>query len=371
MRPKQMEEVLYNAILNRDDLGFYGDRGIGKSNIVEHTIERVRQEILSNSIALPKWTVKPSPENKSIVNTLFIHASISEPTDQRGLPAIKLVKIAEDKEAQKAVFVPFGELDQMINATGILVVFLDDFGQAPPLVQASFMQIILARRINEHVISSSCIFVVCTNERGKDTGVHGMLEPMKDRFLTLVKLETDWKQWVEWATSKRIVPSVIAYHKWVGNKDKTNDHLNNYRPKNDMTRSPSPRGWEFISKTIEHNYPIECLEEMFCGTIGEVEGHAFYSFLREYKDLVHPDLIIANPDTSDIPINKPSVMWSVLTALASRTDRKNFSNVYKYLLRLPPEWSEFLMVDIVRLNPDLKKSKEYIMYKALHSDTEI
>lgn len=362
MRTKTVIDVLYNAILNKDDLMLVGDPGVGKSNIAEQVYARVKDEIENDKIPCPIWIKKKE------VKILYIHAVVSDPTDPKGMPWV--VVSADTREAE-ARFIPFGDLKEMIEAEGMLIVLLDDFGQAPPLVQAGFMQIILARRINGHVMAGGVVFIACTNKRGGNTGVQGILEPMKDRFLSLITVEAYWQDWCEWAvTSGRIIPEVIAYHRWCGTNDKEHNHLSNFNPTKDMSRSPSPRAWEFISKTIVHKYPQEALREMFCGTVGEAEGNAFHTFLKQYRDLVHPDLIIASPETADIPVN-PSVLWSVLTALVGRVNDKNFYPICRYANRLGSEWSTFLMTDCIRKNSALKKTKGYIEWALAHGETQI
>jgi hypothetical protein len=361
MRTKKVSQVLVQAILNRDSLMFIGDPGVGKSEIVDQAVSFIERGFADGSIPQPSWI------KTKAIKSLFIHAVISDPTDAKGLPFVVVSKEGKSE----AVFLPFGDLLEMINANYLLVVVLDDFGQAPALVQASFMQIVRARRINGHTISDGVVFVACTNKRGDNAGVQGILEPMKDRFMSLINVESHWQDWCEWATlSGRVKPEVIAYHRWCGNNDKDKNHLSNFRPTREMTRSPSPRAWEYMSGILSHNYPLDCLREMFVGAVGEEEGNAFYSFLSQYRDLVHPDVILSNPEQADIPTN-PSVLWSVLTALVARVNSKTFPAISKYAGRLAPEWSVFLMTDCARKDSTIKKTKPFVEWSIKHSDVQI
>ena len=57
-----------------------------------------------------------------------------------------------------AYFLPYGELHEILHAQEETIFFLDDLGQATPAVQAACMQLILARRINGHIVSDKVTF---------------------------------------------------------------------------------------------------------------------------------------------------------------------------------------------------------------------
>jgi hypothetical protein len=137
-----------------------------------------------------------------------------------------------------------------------------------------------------------------------------------------------------------------------------------------MVNSPCPRTWEDVSKDLDAGYPQDTLREMFTGSIGEEEANAFYAFLSQWRDLVHPDAILASPDTADIP-SSPSVLWSVLTALIGRVETSNFPAIGKYANRLEAEWSTYLVTDCIRKHPKLKKTKTYIEWALKFGEAQI
>lgn len=370
MRTKMVSKVIYNAVMNCDTLLLIGDRGVGKSNLVVQAVDQIAEELKDNPKLLPSWC-EPITEGYEypMVDSMYIHAILSDPTDSgKGMP---WVVVNKETGVAKAVFIPLYEMERMMSAKGVLVVVLEDFGQAPPLCQAGYMQKVLAREINGQKISDSVVFIICSNERGADTGVHGILEPMKDRALSIIKVEAFWEDWCEFAmASGRFVPEVIAYHRWCGNSDRDHNHLNKYVPTRSMERSPSPRAWEFISHTIAHGYPKEVIREMFCGTVGQEEGNAFFSFLSQYRELVHPDMVIANPEGEAIPKN-PSVLWSVIVALASRANKKNFPAIAIYANRLAKEWGYALISDCIRKDVSLKETKTYVDWAVANSNVLI
>ncbi len=126
-----------------------------------------------------------------------MHPVVSDPTDFKGLPGII---------GDKAEFLPFGDLRQMIEADKPTIVFLDDLGQAPAVVQAACMQLLLARQINGKKISGHIVFIAATNRREDRAGVTGILEPVKSRFKTILDLEVSADEWTEWAFKNNMPP---------------------------------------------------------------------------------------------------------------------------------------------------------------------
>lgn len=106
MRPKELEKAIAFAISNRFPVLVQGAPGVGKSAIVEQCCARAGAELIIS------------------------HPVVSDPTDYKGLPF-------PGKEGKEAHFLPFGELNKLINADKLTVFFLDDLGQAPMSVQAA------------------------------------------------------------------------------------------------------------------------------------------------------------------------------------------------------------------------------------------
>src|ERR1700733_3892079 len=112
--PKQLAELLAAMIPARLPLLITGAPGIGKSDIIGQAAHAAQADLLIS------------------------HPAVADPTDAKGLPWPKT-------GTDEATFLPFGELAHAIKSTRPTVWLLDDLGQATPAVQASFMQLILAR----------------------------------------------------------------------------------------------------------------------------------------------------------------------------------------------------------------------------------
>src|SRR6185437_7083804 len=180
MRPTQVKTLLVSTIKAAMPVLIVGKPGVGKSDVVGQASVDADAEILIS------------------------HPAVADPTDAKRLPWA-------EPGAAVATFLPFGDLAQAMSAKKPLVWFLDDLGQASPAVQASFMQLILARRVNGHALPKEVVFIAATNRREDRAGVSGILEPVKSRFAAIVEMDVDTDDWTTWATHNDIRAEVVAF----------------------------------------------------------------------------------------------------------------------------------------------------------------
>lgn len=294
MKPSELKTALVAAIRARLPILITGAPGIGKSDIVEQAAHESGAEIILS------------------------HPAVADPTDAKGLPWV--VNGA-------ATFLAFGELQRAIDATTPTVWFLDDLGQASPAVQASYMQLLLARRVNGHKLSQHVTFVSATNRRTDRSGVTGILEAVKSRFASILELEPDVNEWCTWAIDRDLPPELVAYLRFQP------DNLCKFQATNDLTNSPVPRTWSHVARIMELQLPQSLQFTMIAGAIGEGAATEFCAFLRMYAELPSIDQILIDPMTPAIPSN-PAAMYAVATALAHRATTQNFPRIAQYVQRL-------------------------------------
>lgn len=294
IRPSHLRALLAKTIPAKLPVLISGAPGIGKSDIV---------------------TQACAEANASCV---LMHPVISDPTDFKGMPWVS------DGEA---TFLPFGELQTLINAKTLTACFLDDLGQANPAVQAAAMQLILARRINGHAVSPHVVFLAATNRRSDRAGVSGILEPVKSRFATIVELAANIDDWAAWAMSAGVAPEIVAFLQF------RPEHLSNFKASADMVNSPSPRTWSSVSKILSLGLPRELQLVTIEGAVGPGVAGEFVSFLRIWQDMVSPDLVLTSPDSAPIP-KEPSALYALVTAIAVRVKTQSMGRFCRYLDRL-------------------------------------
>ena len=290
-------------------------------------------------------------------DVIVSHPVIEDPTNYKGMPWVVTI----NGEVQ-AKWIPFGDLVQLINAKNNVIWLIDDIGQAPLSVQAALMQLVHrdSRAINGNKISDSVSIIACTNRRKDKAGVTGFIEPLKSRFLTMVELEPDVKDWQEWAlTDGNIDLSVVSYLR--------------YRPElfckpdenNDLRAWPSPRTWEHASRLISQRLPRRILTECLNGTIGEAAAVDFAKYLRVWDELPDIDEIIASPKTTALPTTSMS-KYACVGALVGAMDKKNASPILEYIDRLDPEFGTLFAVFLKTRAPQLMETKAYIDWTCKH-----
>jgi len=286
---------------------------------------------------------------------IISHPVVSDPTDYKGLPFVV---------EGKAEFLPFGDLREIVETRKPTVFFLDDLGQAPASVQAAAMQLLLARRINGHKVSYKVTFIAATNRRQDKAGVQGILEPVKSRFVSILNLDVDTNDWCKWAIKNNMPAELVAFIRF------RPELLDDFKPTRDMVNSPCPRTVAHIGKLLNTGLAKELEYETFAGAAGEGFAAEFIAFLKAYRNLPNPDLVIMNPEKSEVPA-EPSILYAVCGALASKAGENNFTNIIKYANRMPQEFAVALVKDAVNRKSDLVNTKAFIEWASDHSDVLI
>ena len=254
----QLADILTVAIPNRFNVLITGAPGIGKTDAGTTAAGRLKQDLLVS------------------------HPVTSEPPDYKGLPS----RAADGKSAE---FLPYGDLLRMMETAVDLVAMIDDLGQATNSVQASIMQLLLAREINGKRISDKVSFIACTNRRKDRAGVSGILEPVKSRFATIVELVPDWESWDKWAVNAGM-PAVL-----VGFMRANPGALFEPNPTQDLINSPSPRTWAAAGRWINAGLPKSIRLVTLAGCVGRGRASELCTLWDMYDKIVDPRDALADP----------------------------------------------------------------------------
>jgi hypothetical protein len=218
------------------------------------------------------------------------------------------------------------------------------------------MQLLLARRIGEHVLPPNVTFLAATNRRTDNAGVSGILAPVVSRFATVVELSPTIDDWTKWAVGAGIPPALIAFLRF------RPDLLSVPSTTRDIENSPSPRSWRFVAKTMAI-VPKHLEHISFAGSVGEGAADEFVSFLQIFRELPSPDSILLNPDVAVIPTNL-AALYAVSASLAVHASEANFDRVMVYVERLIAgglsEYAALLVRDALRRTPAIANSYAFI-----------
>jgi hypothetical protein len=330
MTPKNLKKVLVTMVKDRAPILIVGAPGIGKSDIVNQVATETKMDLIIE------------------------HPVVSDPTDYKGFPF-------PNQKDGTAEFLPFGNLQRIITAKKPTIYFLDDLGQAPASVQAACMQLILARQINGKKVSDKVTFIAATNRRSDKAGVSGLLEPVKSRFTAILNLTVDVDNWIEWAIDNDLPMELIAFVQY-------RPHLlHDFKPTNDLVNTPSPRTVANVGRLMKMNLPKEMEFECFAGAAGEIFAAEFVGFLRIYRTLPDPDLIVQAPDSVSVPTD-PATLYAICGALAEKANEKTINNLVKYYDKLPNEFSVLAMLQARQKNPKIQETSAWIKWATNHQD---
>ncbi|MEM5432328.1 AAA ATPase (plasmid) [Cupriavidus taiwanensis] len=326
LNPSQLQKLLAACIPAMLPVLVAGAPGIGKSDIVARAASDAGSDLLIS------------------------HPVVEDPTDSKGLPF-------PSADGAHARFLPFGDLERALSARRPLVWFIDDLGQATPAVQAAKMQLLLARKIGEHVLPPHVTFVAATNRRIDNAGVSNILDPLKSRFATIVELTTSIEDWTRWAVATGQPPELIAFLRF------RPDLLLSANRTREIENLPSPRSWGMVGK-LSQVVPAELEHVTFAGAVGQGAATEFVAFKRLFRQMPSPDGVLAAPSTAPIPTDV-AVQYGIVTALARLANANNFDRVMVYANRLHEaglgEFAVLLVRDAVERDASIASTPAFIV----------
>jgi len=330
---EQAEKIAIKMLKNRRNFMLVGAPGVGKTCIIEQSAA------------------------KAEMNLIVFHPVISDPTDFKGMPAI--IK-NEDKGSEMtylAQFIPFDNLKRLLTADTPTVAFADDLGQAPPMVQAAWMQLVLARKLDDKIVSDNITFVSASNRKEDKAGVSGILEPLKSRFHTILELVVDHEKWLPWARTKEahIHPYVRAFIRWRGSKA-----LYDFQASNDMTNSPNPRTVEHVSDIVWDGHDEDVRPIVIAGAVGGAWSVEFETFIKVVRNLPKMKAIVEHPKTCIVPENdQVSAQYAIIEAMLDQVNIKIIKSFLIYIGRFKPEFQQWFTTQLKELKPECVQTKAF------------
>jgi len=315
MKPSRLSAVLESMLGQRWPAFIWGPPGIGKSAIVHSVAKQAGLQVID------------------------LRASLLDPTDLRGIPAIV------DK---KAVWCSPAFLPDENAKPGVL--FLDEINAAPPLVQASLYQLVLDRRIGEYVLPNGW-WIVAAGNRQKDRSVtFRMSSALSNRFIH-IDLDVDVSDWREWALKNELYHMVVAFISF-------KPSLLRQDP-SDSAAFPTPRAWEMLSDVIKKFGGIEECSDIVPGIVGPGAATEFSTFVKRALNLEQMENILRDPESAKIPksLDGLHVLTTWLVHSAERSDVVKASAVL--LNRLPPEFAVVLAKEMLSLNTSFSRQEAY------------
>ena len=340
--PNELKEILVGLIEAGEPAMIWGPPGIGKSDMM--------RQIAMQGIAA--WENTP-------MHYIDYRALQRDPVDISGVPTVKGYTVdytdadgnAQRETEMRTLWATPSFLPPMRSAEKYLI-NLEELSAAPQSVQASLYQLVLDREVGDHYRLPEGAAIVACGNRESDKGVaYKMPKPLANRFVHL-ELKTDVDQWCDWALSAGIATEVVFYMRF------RPDHLFNFNPKSAENAFPTPRTWEKVSRLIGKFTP-DLERTVIRGTVGEAAAVEFSAFLKVWRDLDDPQIILNDPKNARIPKGK-SALIATCGSVARVAKADDMEAVTTYAGRLSREIGEYMVSSVVRLNEEAAYTRAYV-----------
>jgi len=261
-----------------------------------------------------------------------IHAPLLQPEDY-GFPVI-----AADRS--NVSFIVSREKFPVVGSdcpeSGILLI--DELSQADNSSQKILANLIQERQIHGQRLKEGWTIIATGNRVTDRAGANRLLSHLRNRLTTL-ELEVSIDDWSQWALSNSVKVEIIAFIRF------RPELLNSFDPHAET--NPTPRAWvEGVSADLG---VVDSAHEfsMFSGAVGAGPAAEFSAFLKLFRKLPSPDVILLDPANAQLP-TEPATLYALCGAMANKTTHDNFSRFMTYVGRMSPEFHVLYIRDAIR-----------------------
>lgn len=234
--------------------------------------------------------------------------------------------------------------------TGILVI--EELAGADNSVQKALRNLVQARRIQGRMVKPGWLIITTGNRASDRAGAARLLSHMANS-LTRVTLEVSLEDWTQWALTNSVKPEVISFCRQFP------ELLSKFDANADAF--PSPRSWVQGVSAALGVVPAHLEYAVYCGDVGEGAAATFTGYLRTFRSLTNPDVVLMHPDTAEVP-KESSARYAMISAMSFRTTKDNFGRVMKYISRFPEEFGLLFIRDTIVRCPSVQESTDFIAW---------
>ena len=241
------------------------------------------------------------------------------------------------------------------NARFKMIVMLDEIGKAMKAVKNVLLTLMLEHRIGDHYLPEGSIVFGTTNLLSD--GVGDMLEAhARNRVCLVTVRKPDADEWIEWAISNAVDPTIIAWVKqfphalasYTDISQKENPYIFN------PTRAGSgavvtPRSLEKASFIAKQRGELgDALTiSLLTGTIGESAARDMQAFFTVVDKLPTWDAILNDPKNAKLPEDTVAKCILVFSAV-TRVTKDTLDKWMHYAKRMDMEWQALFATSVMK-----------------------
>lgn len=301
--------------------------------LVEMSIRHARRTLIVSPPGMGKTSMVKQVTDRMNADFLTMCCPLQSPVKVGGYPQ------RSPEPGGDATHALFGNIARAFRATKLTVLLLDDLGMANGETLKSIIEFVQFGRIDDKVLPDCVRILGATNDVGHGADVQGLIEPLKNRWHTIVQLENNMEDLMAYALSRNWPDWLRAY---IRNSPEV---LNSWKP----TKSMSPdgctnRGLEYLAQWDQIGVDDP---EVWSGCVGKGVAAAASAFKQMANELPDIDGVLMDPDNAPVPSN-PSAKYLVSTAVSSRMNGSNFGACLRYLGRMDAIFRAFSIRDAFR-----------------------
>ena len=325
MRPNTLMQSLKALIASGKNVMIEGAPGLGKTAIVKQAVTELGE----------KYKV------------IFKHGPTMQPEDL----ALPFRNDVGRLDFGRAGWIP---LEGDYADDEFPVVVIDEAPQGSNDIQKTLANLMQERECYGIPLHKNVAFIL-TGNRAKDrAGANRILSHLRNRMVTIT-LEPHLDDWCKWALNHNVRPEIIGFVRFKPGA------LNDFDPNRDI--NPTPRSWaegvnDICAMVEAGTLPPEAEIECYNGYVGEGAASEFVSFVRMYRSLPDPDVVLKNPTTHPVP-SEASVRYALSGALAARANEKNFADVVAFARRMPAEFTVHCILDSIQRCRAVQNTKAF------------
>jgi hypothetical protein len=282
LKPSQVKSAIKHAVLAKRPVFLWGPPGIGKSSIIKQIASELGMDFED------------------------VRLSQMAPDDIKGIP----FPMTGADGVQSVHWIPPHFFPR--NKDARTLILLDEMNAAVPTIQAAAYQLVLDRRIGEHILPENCMVMAAGNRETDKGATYRMATPLMNRFVH-VEMGTDFEEWQTHALTEMYHRDVVGYVTF------QKGELFEFEPSSASRGFPTPRTWQFVSDLLSVDARSSAIGEqellgLIAGAVGEGIAVKFMEFRRTTSQLPDPTKILKG-EIKEVKLKDVSVMYALTTSL--------------------------------------------------------
>jgi len=196
------------------------------------------------------------------------------------------------------------------------------------------------RRIGSLELPHNVLVIAAANPPSPGVPARPLPHFLRSR-LRILYVKASAEDWIAWATARGLDPAIVTFIR------RRPDLLAPPPPVDqELSPFPTPRGWEAVARSLEHERFGKLTESMLAATVGDGAAHEFWTFLENFTGLPDPlDIILGEEEFP--PFDKvPDVAVAVASSVANYIIENPSEDLILAFLRQSMSWPPELVIGI-------------------------